>query len=320
VKALLNCAPSTWPGTSTPGFDPLMTTLVDRPFVQHVVEWLVQAGFDRIDVLVDGPNPALAQLLGDGTRWGVRLRMRRIPAGAGLPLRSLAEETGLETGLLLARGGCLPAVDLAACRPAPRAENPTTIFAPGADGSAAEWTGWAWLTRHSLKGTDRLASPAAWQRRMQTWAAARACQLVAPRVLSAGTPRALLAAQRAVLGGEVRGLHIDAREVGSGVWLARGASLSPDAIVHAPVYVGPFASVRAAELGPFAVVEAGAIVSGDTTVTNATVGARTYVGPHVELDNVVVRGQVLCHPELVESVRVNDESWLQDLAAVPLPA
>ena len=320
MTVLLNCAPSTWPSTSAPGFDPLMTTLVDRPFVQHVVEWLVQAGFNRIEVVVDGPNVALAQLLGDGTRWGVRLRMRRIPAGARLPLRALAEETGLETGLLLASGGCLPAVDLGACRPAPREENPTAIFAPAADGGAAEWTGWAWLTRHSLTGTDRLTSPAAWQRRMQTWAAARACQLVAPQVLSAGSPRALLAAQRIVLGGEMQGLQIDAREVGRGVWLARGASLSPDATVHAPVYVGPFASVRAAELGPFAVVGAGAIVSGQATVVNASVGARTYVGPHMELNNVVVRGQRLCHPELAESVSVNDASWLQDLDAVRRPA
>lgn len=61
MKVLLNCEPSTWPATSAPGCAPLMTTLVDRPFIQHLVEWLVQSGFNKIEVLLDGPNAALAR-------------------------------------------------------------------------------------------------------------------------------------------------------------------------------------------------------------------------------------------------------------------
>jgi len=314
MKVLLNCAESTWPTRPAPGVDPLMTRLVDRPFIQHVVESLVQAGFHQIDVLLDSPRFALVRLLEDGTRWGVRIRIRRIPATGALPLGILAEETGLDAGLLLARGDCLPVTDFAACRPAPRADNPTAYFAAAANGSGVlRWTGWAWLTRASLKGTSRLDSAASWQRRMQTWATARGCEAVVPQVLSVRSSGDLLQAQRVLLAGEVPGLQIDGREVEPGVWLARGASIAATTQVHGPVYVGEHAVVRASDLGPFAVVGDGAVVSPETTVTNAVVGARTYVGPHLELRDVVVRGRQLFHAGLDEAVEIHDDSWLQDL-------
>lgn len=313
MKALVNCVGNMPLAKSAPAFDPLLTTLVDRPFIQHVVEWLVQAGFDRIDLLTDRPRPELSALLGDGTRWGVRIRMRRAAPGRALPLHAFLDEAALESALLIARGDCLPVVDLKAHRPPPRAEAPAAFFEQ-TGGGPPRWTGWAWLTKPALRGTDRLQSAGAWQRRMQTWASARGCMVIAERTLSAGWPQDLLDAQRAVLAGEVAGLHINGREIEPGVWMARGASVAADARLQAPLYIGEYASVRAAELGPYAVVGEGAVVSADATVANAVVEPRTFVGPHVELRDSIVRGQHLFHRSLAESVRVEADAWLQDLS------
>src|SRR5262245_41814520 len=68
--------------------------LVDRPFVQHVVEFLAGRGATDIDVVLGLSARPAAAALGDGTRWGVRLHCRPAddPARPYGPLRDLAGE------------------------------------------------------------------------------------------------------------------------------------------------------------------------------------------------------------------------------------
>ena len=58
--------------------DPYLTCLLplmDRPFIQHVVECLVTQGLKDFTVILCQSPEKVEGLLGDGTRWGSRRRI-----------------------------------------------------------------------------------------------------------------------------------------------------------------------------------------------------------------------------------------------------
>jgi hypothetical protein len=56
-----------------------MLTLMDRPFIQHVMETLVNRGCSRFEVVVSHRPEKLETLLGDGNRWGADIRYHLVP-------------------------------------------------------------------------------------------------------------------------------------------------------------------------------------------------------------------------------------------------
>ena len=54
--------------------------LVDRPFIQHVVEHLVDCGITEIHVVLSHLPEKVEALLGDGQRWGIRIRYSLAPS------------------------------------------------------------------------------------------------------------------------------------------------------------------------------------------------------------------------------------------------
>ena len=83
MKAVVDCAASSAGELLLAGRPGALLNLVDRPFLQHVVEYLVGAGLVDIDFVVDQPRVAeFEQMLGDGTRWGSRFGPERRPGHA----------------------------------------------------------------------------------------------------------------------------------------------------------------------------------------------------------------------------------------------
>ena len=50
-----------------------LTPLVDRPFVQHVIESAVQQNVKRLDVFVENDLEAIKLEFGNGERWGITI-------------------------------------------------------------------------------------------------------------------------------------------------------------------------------------------------------------------------------------------------------
>jgi NDP-sugar pyrophosphorylase family protein len=69
--------------------------LVDRPFIQHVVEFLVDQGVAEFDFVLSHLPERIEEFLGDGTRWGSRFRfhLARDPSRPYAALRSLNLES-----------------------------------------------------------------------------------------------------------------------------------------------------------------------------------------------------------------------------------
>jgi len=93
-------------------------TLVDRPFLAYMVEWLAEHGVTEV-VLACGFMPdALREALGDGGSAGVRIRyvVEPEPRGTAGAIRFVAEELGaeLDRRFLALNGDVLTDLDLSA--------------------------------------------------------------------------------------------------------------------------------------------------------------------------------------------------------------
>ena len=61
-----------------------MLPLVDRPFVQHIIEFLVAGGIKRLDFVLGHLPDEVEARFGDGSRWGIRLTYIEQEAPLGL--------------------------------------------------------------------------------------------------------------------------------------------------------------------------------------------------------------------------------------------
>ena len=88
-------------GSSYPGVDrgePFVCRelfpLVDRPFIQHVVECLLAGGIEQIEFILHHQPEKFRQLLGDGDRWGgtFRYHLAKDPEDTYRSVKILASE------------------------------------------------------------------------------------------------------------------------------------------------------------------------------------------------------------------------------------
>jgi hypothetical protein len=68
----------------------LLTQIMDRPYVQHLLEQLVRRNIDTLIFYLHYPDPRLRELLGDGTRWGVEIQIHE--AGS-IPVNELCDSS-----------------------------------------------------------------------------------------------------------------------------------------------------------------------------------------------------------------------------------
>src|SRR4051794_33610873 len=124
--------------------------LVDRPFLQHIVEYLVEQGILEFDFVLSHLPEKIEHLLGDGTRWGSTFRFHLV-GDASRPYRllpTILPRDGQEP-LLLGHADRLPQFSLADLHSLLHHRLPVVFSwqhpsGPGAT-ERTPWTGWAWL-------------------------------------------------------------------------------------------------------------------------------------------------------------------------------
>jgi len=296
MRALIICSA----GTPTENADipelsiaPLMP-LVDRPFVQHVVEKCLHLGATSIDMIVESGEAQYKDLFGDGKRWGCPIRYSAISTFAAIG--GAVAELGINSGelCLLARADRIPSLDKIS-------EGMPELYI---DSASEAWTGWAHLTASTVVSAlegDTSALIAVPTRSMQS-------------VLSCSTPGDLLKAQRAVLDGHFVGLMLSGREVEPGVRLGRNANVHPSAKLTAPVYVGENSRVGAgAVVGPNSVIARDCIVDRGNIMAESLICTGTYVGEELEIRNAIISGNRVINVEIGSATKVVDPGLLSRL-------
>ncbi|MFO0958000.1 MAG: NDP-sugar synthase [Isosphaeraceae bacterium] len=280
-----------------------MLPFLDRPFLQHVVEWLASRGFREFDVISCHLAEQVEGLLGEGVRWGVtiRLHLAREPGRAYARLRTIDPPIGPDR-FLLAHADRLPYLD----DPCPA--EASTLFEDG----GGNWTGWAWIDPGAIAELSAMSCEEDLGATLRRRAGFRA--VTVDRLLDVRTFRSFLESQRAALHGRFGGLLMGAQEVEPGVWISRNVSLHPAAKVVAPVYLGEDCRVGdGARVGPEAVIGEGCILDRRSMVADAAVFPTTYVGEGVELADALAVGGLLIHVGLGSEMAVGDRYLLDAL-------
>jgi hypothetical protein len=286
-----------WPAARLP--------LMDRPFIQHLLERLVRCGFRDYEIILSQRPETVEALLGDGIRWGCRIRYHlvRNPLKPYGPLRFLLPA---DTPHLLARADRLPGVDLSPTD-APRGPHPVCLTCETRDGGR-EWTGWAWLPPAwplppDLSTLDETGLSALLLAETET--------LAVPRPVAVDTVPGLLAAHRAFFDGHLGGLMVRGREVEPGIWMSRNVSLHPSARLRAPVYMAEDCRVGpAAIVGPYSVIGDHCVLDAGCRVVSSVVAPGRYVGEGLELEACLVDKSLMVSARLGSEVLVNDDFLL----------
>lgn len=260
---------------------PCLRLLVDRSWLQHVVEQLVLGGIREIDVLFDGDHPAAEREIEGEERWGATVRCHRPSRPSfGEALEAICAEPEV----LLADAAVLVAADVwAGPRPAPPLLE--AYHAPRADGGnvTLAWTGWCRGAGHKLGRGVAFESDGA--RFDDMFSRARATSNRLCVALSAQQPRQILEANRFVLSGGAPWVFLRGLEAPPRVWMERGVRIHATARLVPPVYLGELVRVGpGAVVGPHAVLGAGCIVGESARVRDCVLPPATYVagGPTCE--------------------------------------
>ncbi len=288
--------------------------VVDRPVLQHLVEYLVQQGVREVEVVACERPGEIRAALGDGRRWGVRVRYH-LSRDASRPVPALRRAMrGAHGRVVIAAGDSLVPVKLGDGSPA-------AVVAPPPEGGgsrAPEWGGLACVSPTTAGEMPSSLDETGLGQWLIAAGQARGSVVGARTSLSTRTARAWVRAQRQALEGALPGLQIDGRLRAPGVWIGRGARVHGEARLSAPVWIGEEARIeRGVVLGPGAVVGARAIIESDAQLEDALVLPGTYIGKDIELKKVVAEPGKLTHAGLGITVPVADGFLVGPVSSPP---
>jgi NDP-sugar pyrophosphorylase family protein/lipopolysaccharide/colanic/teichoic acid biosynthesis glycosyltransferase len=290
----------------------ILLPLVDRPFIQQVVEYLIDLGVTDFDFILSQAPEAIEALFGAGERWGSQFNFHLVK-DAGNPYQLLKLICGNSSErIMLVHADRLAAISAAQLDAAP---GPAVFCFAETEGSQT-WTGWAAIDPDQLatfppehtRDRERLGAY------LMELARTNGRLIAVSPPLSVANPERLLAAQDKVLRHEFTGLLLTGRESDPGVWLCRNVSLHPTARVVAPIFIGPNCRIGAGvRLGPNATIGSDSVLDKNSTVENSLVMPGSYVGEALELTGAIVNRNRLFNVQVGVAVSVADNFILGSL-------
>jgi len=280
--------------------------LIDRPFLQHVVESVAESGVaDTIDVVLSDFPERVEELLGDGTRWGIKIRYH-LARDVSRPYAALSRIAG-DDPILLIHADCLPWAPLREC-----AVNSHQL----AICHEGTWTGWAILDAAVISGIGPEWDRARLTHFLIDEFQPRVTVYPCPIVIGVRSEMEFINSQRAALAKRFPGLMFYGREVDEGIWIGRNVTLHPTAKLIPPVYLGENCRIdEGVLLGPNVVVVRDCVLDSSTTVVDSTILPGSYIGQALELDHVIVDRNRLINVKAGGEVIVHDDFILSGITS-----
>ena len=297
-----------------------MLPLIDRPFIQHIVEILVNRGFDRFEVVLSHRPEKIEALLGDGKRWGVDIGYHLVsrPDRPYRPLKLLGEHPGKHP-LLLVHADRLVQSDIIEASPPSPADAPV-LYCFRDDGAPSgepgrRWTGWGWLSRECLANIPENGA----ENDLFDYLAAQNSRRIEEadhfRPLSVESAGDLIASHQRVLDQKNSGLMIRGQAVEEAIWLARNVSLHPTAKLTPPLYIGENCRIgKGAQIGPAAVIGSNCVLDEKASVARSIVFPGSYVGEGLELSDAIVDRNCLINVRVGSEITIREDFILGNLA------
>ena len=287
----------------------VLTPLVDRPFLQHLVESIIGHGIREIDFVLPDVDQAARAMLGDGTRWGAQFKYHAA-AGPVNDSRKKIAANKPEEMFFLAHSDRLPLIQLDVKNCAP------TLFCWR--DTDLHWTGWG-----VVRTADMLRLPAGLETAQLFTClfengSPMGCE-EGKKPLSAKSYEDLIESNRRVLSREFPCLMVGGKEVQPGVWVSRNAKVHPTAKLRSPAFLGENCRVGAmVEVGPAVSIGKYCMIERDTFVSDSVVFNGSYVGQNLALKGVVVDRSRLINTRWDAEIEGVDELLLGSVFGAPL--
>lgn len=259
---------------------PLLPAL-DRPFLQHVLEHLIDHGVQTFDLILSEHPAEIESYLETGKRWGCEIRYH-LARNASSPFSVLSTIVAAPERVFVADADRLPLLP----KELSEAADPAALV-----DRKDRWSGWALIPGDllvSLAGAPTWADAEAIVRR-----AARPLEV--PIVLSIAGYGGLLDTNRMMLEGRFPMPLLTARQVEEGIWISRNVSLHPTARLMPPVFIGENCRIgEEAQIGPMAVLGHDSVLDRQSMVKDSLILPGSYVGEALDLENSIVdRGKLI---------------------------
>jgi len=294
--------------------------LIDRPFIQHIIEYLVSQRITEYDIILSHLPEKIESFLGDGTRWGCRFKYHLIrkPSLLFKTLKTLKEVRNNEQ-ILLADTRTLPQVDVIGTRPSRDSSSPLLYCRLNKSYDFSEprpiWTGWAWLPAQFIMGLEDIREKRDVNSYILSEAEKKGSIIEAPQSLSVHSYSNVLLSHRMVLDKRFTGLMLTGKEIQDRVWLCRNITLHPSAKIIPPVYIGQNCHIaKGVRIGPHAVIGKNCMLDSYSTITNAVVFPDTYAGQHLDLKDVIVDRHRMVNVRLESEVSIADDFILSNIS------
>lgn len=285
--------------TDTP---PALRPVLDRPFVHHVVERLVDQGITDMIVVTERDHGWVGPVLGDGRRWGCTVTHVAV-AGEAAVVGAVRQ---------VALASVDPFIVVAATDRLPRLTDEALgtrdlVVVNRVDAATPTWDGWAALPPACL-------AEAAWGWSLQSFGdalvvvgEARGACVAAESWLDVRSATALLASNHRALEQNQAGMLASGRQVEPGIWVGRNVRLGPRVRLVAPAFIGDNTHVGAGStVGPCVAIGSACLIDADALLERSMVTAGTYVGEGLNVVDAIVDGPTLVNVRLGASVRVDD--------------
>lgn len=281
-----------------------------QSLIEHVFDQLATAGINEVDLVVSDRPEALRAVLGDGSRWGARIRWHLIKD----PKRPYAflQSHALQSAQRVLVGHAhvlLGAQSLVSLR------DKDGLSMQTCDEEGLRWLGWASTAPRRLIALGQDLDETA-------LGLALLARALPPQVLDASeATRVNTAAQLLSASFGAKGECPQAEAPAS--WLRQPwgvmsplARVHPHAVLVGPVVVGPGCIVEAgARIGPEVVLSRDVVVSSGTSLEHSMVLDNSFIGAELELSGTVVKGERIRHMRLgIEAAPAAADALLAELA------
>ncbi len=296
-----------------------MLPLIDRPFIQHVVEYLVEEGVTEFDFILSHLTEKVEALLGDGTRWGSTFKFHLVknPSYPYKHLKVLKFDNP-EEQILLAHADRLPEVNLKETKS--ELNYPTFFYyKESEEDDRLKWTGWVLLSPDLIKGVSGNMDEKAYESYLLSRVSGEKKVVEVLRQVNAQSYNGLMSSHIKALTKEFPCLMLSCREAEDSIWLSRNITLHPTARLIPPVYIGENSKIgQGVLLGPNAFIGSNSVLDTRSTVKNSIIFPGSYVGQFLELSNVIVDKNRLINFRIGAEFPVADDFILGSLIDSPV--
>lgn len=278
----------------TPAF---LLPLAGKCQADRIIGRLGDLGIKEITIIIDSADSAAAaQLLGDGTRWGVALHLIdiRTPQQAVERLMRMPFAEPVLLGDLYQ----FPQITKTTLRRLHQAE--TAILSGAEDGA----TGWASLTTVALEACQATTPEALFAHLEHTGA---------PRIQTSGpelrciTAKDILSSTQALLLNQISDQVVSGSSGDPGLWIGAGSIIHPTVKIVPPVWIGENCRLdRNVRLGPNACIADSCVLGQGSTIENSSVLPGTCIGRELELDGTLADRNYLAYADAGLTVAIPD--------------